>query len=51
MGVALNRMAVYLEEDEVTDQVSTLKKDYSQPHPPGTEDDLGLDNVTFKWNA
>ena len=49
-GVALNRIAVYLEEDEVTDQVSTLKKDYSQPHLPGAEDDLGLENATFKWN-
>jgi ABC-type multidrug transport system fused ATPase/permease subunit len=50
-GVALKRIAVYLEEDEVTDQVSTLKKDYSQPHLPGAEeDDLGLENATFKWN-
>jgi len=50
-GVALKRIAVYLEEDEVTDQVSSLKKDYSQPHLPGAEDDdLGLENATFKWN-
>ena len=50
-GVALKRIAVYLEEDEVTDQVSSLKKDYSHPHLPGAEDDdLGLENATFKWN-
>ena len=36
--MALNRIAVYLEEDEVMNQVSTLKKDYSQPHLPGTDD-------------
>jgi hypothetical protein len=36
--------------DEVTDQVSTLKKDYSQLHLPRTDDDLGLENATFKWN-
>ena len=50
-GVALKRIAVYLEEDEVTDQVSSLKRDYSQPHLPGAEDDdLGLESATFKWN-
>ena len=50
-GVALKRIAVYLEEEEVTDQVSTLKKDYSQPRLPGAEDDdLGLENATLKWN-
>jgi len=36
--------------DEVTDQASILKKDYSQPHLHGTDDDLGLENATFKWN-
>ena len=50
-GVALNRIAVYLDEEEVTDQVSTLKKDYSEPHLSGAEDDaLGLERATFKWN-
>ena len=50
-GVALKRIAVYLEEDEVTDQVSSLKKDYYQPHILSAEDgELGLENATFKWN-
>ncbi|CAA7263971.1 unnamed protein product [Cyclocybe aegerita] len=50
-GVALKRIAVYLDEEEVTDQVSSLKKDYSEPHLPGAEDDgLGLENASFKWN-
>jgi hypothetical protein len=41
-------IAVYLEEDEVTDQVSTFKKDYSKPHLPGTEDDLGLEKCDIQ---
>jgi ABC-type multidrug transport system fused ATPase/permease subunit len=50
-GVALNRIAVYLDEEEVTDQVSILKKDYSEPHLLGVDDgELGLENATFKWN-
>ncbi|KAF8963320.1 multidrug resistance-associated ABC transporter [Flammula alnicola] len=50
-GVALNRIAVYLDEEEVTDQVSSLKKDYSEPLLPGADDEgLGLENATFKWN-
>ena len=31
-GVALKRIAVFLDEEEVSDQVSSLKKDYAQPH-------------------
>lgn len=50
-GIALKRIAVYLDEDEVTDQVSSLKKDYSEPHLPGAHDEgLGLENASFKWN-
>ncbi|RDB18199.1 ATP-dependent bile acid permease [Hypsizygus marmoreus] len=49
-GVALNRIAVYLEEDEVTEQVSSLKKDLSTR--PSSDDDGGLaiENASFKWN-
>jgi hypothetical protein len=38
--------------EEVTDLVSALKKDYSQPHLRGAEDDdqVVLSNATFKWN-
>ena len=51
-NVALKRIAVYLDEDEVTEQVSSLKKDLSAPQPQATgEDDvLAIENGTFKWN-
>ncbi|TRM65424.1 hypothetical protein BD626DRAFT_454236 [Schizophyllum amplum] len=49
-GVALKRIAVYLDEDEVTDQVSSLKKDLSAPQPAADEDVLAIENATFKWN-
>ena len=53
--VTLKRIAVYLDEEEVTDQVSSLKKDYSEPHFVGDDSDeneegLGLECATFKWN-
>ena len=48
--VALKRIAVYLEEEEVTDQVSSLKKDYSEPCLFGDDEGLGLECATFKWN-
>jgi hypothetical protein len=42
---------VYLGEDEVTDQVSSLKKDLSEPILLGSEaPGLGLENASFKWN-
>ncbi|KAF8890823.1 multidrug resistance-associated ABC transporter [Gymnopilus junonius] len=50
-GVAVNRIAVYLEEDEVTEQVSTLKREHSGPHlNTAQEEGLGLENATLKWN-
>ncbi|KAJ7846310.1 multidrug resistance-associated ABC transporter [Mycena leptocephala] len=49
--ISLNRIAVYLEEDEVSAQVSSLKKDMSIPLLDGAEDeDLGLENASFRWN-
>jgi ABC-type multidrug transport system fused ATPase/permease subunit len=48
--VTLKRIAVYLDEEEVTDQVSSLKKDYSEPHLFGDDEGLGLECATFKWN-
>ncbi|KAI0672246.1 multidrug resistance-associated ABC transporter [Trametes maxima] len=47
--VALDRIATYLDEEEVDEQVSTLKKGRV---PPSEEDDaeLGIVNGTFKWN-
>ncbi|KAG6905629.1 hypothetical protein DXG01_001538, partial [Tephrocybe rancida] len=55
-GVALNRIAVYLDEDEVSEQVSSLKKDAAQPttEAPSAnnadEEGLGIENGSFKWN-
>ena len=50
-GVALNRIAVYLDEEEVTDQVSSLKKGYAEPYLPGdVEEGLGFESATLKWN-
>ena len=48
--VTLKRIAVYLDEDEVTDQVSSLKKDNSEPYLSGDDEGLGLECATFKWN-
>ncbi|KAG5350464.1 hypothetical protein C0989_010944 [Termitomyces sp. Mn162] len=58
-GVALNRIAVYLNEDEVDEQVSSLKKDASSPSPPASArgvmeepeiEALGIERGSFKWN-
>jgi hypothetical protein len=35
--VALKRIAVFLDEEEVTDQVSSLKKDTTVPYLPGAD--------------
>ncbi|KAJ7222262.1 hypothetical protein GGX14DRAFT_694507 [Mycena pura] len=49
--VSLNRIAVYLDESEVSEQVSTLKKDRSTAASSDAEDDrLGLESASFKWN-
>ena len=48
--VALKRISVYLDEEEVTDQVSSLKEEYSEPYLSGDEEGLGLECATFKWN-
>ncbi|KAI0003794.1 ABC transporter type 1, transmembrane domain-containing protein [Russula compacta] len=50
--VALDRIATYLDEDEVDEQVSSLKG--SQFRALAGDDDitkgLGIENGTFKWN-
>jgi hypothetical protein len=46
----LKRIDVYLDEGEVTDQVSSLKKDYSEPYLFGDDEGLGLEGATLKWN-
>ncbi|KAJ7850608.1 hypothetical protein B0H14DRAFT_2581828 [Mycena olivaceomarginata] len=49
--VALNRIAVYLDEDEVTSQVSSLKQDPSDSAPSNAQNEgLGLENASFEWN-
>ncbi|KAI0696160.1 multidrug resistance-associated ABC transporter [Cytidiella melzeri] len=48
-GVALNRIATYLDEDEVDEQVSTLKK-RSATTAEGVAPGLGIHQGTFKWN-
>jgi hypothetical protein len=48
--VTLKRIAVYLDEEEVTDQVSSLKKDYSEPYLFGGDEGLGLECATLQWN-
>ena len=48
--VTLKRISVYLDEEEVTDQVSSLKKDYSKPYLFGNDEGLGLECATLKWN-
>uniref|UniRef100_D8Q0Y8 Multidrug resistance-associated ABC transporter n=1 Tax=Schizophyllum commune (strain H4-8 / FGSC 9210) TaxID=578458 RepID=D8Q0Y8_SCHCM len=52
-NVALKRIAVFLDEDEVTEQVSSLKKDLSAPQSQTTDNvgALGIENGTFRWNT
>ncbi|KAI9056461.1 multidrug resistance-associated ABC transporter [Trametes sanguinea] len=47
--VALDRIATYLDEDEVDEQVSTLKKGFVPPSED-SEEGLGIIHGTFKWN-
>ncbi|RPD61590.1 multidrug resistance-associated ABC transporter [Lentinus tigrinus ALCF2SS1-7] len=47
--VALDRITTYLDEDEVDEQVSTIKKGRMPPSTE-TETGLGIVNGTFKWN-
>ncbi|CAK5270991.1 unnamed protein product [Mycena citricolor] len=48
--VGLNRIADYLEEEEVSDQVSSLKRDVVVPST-GADGGLGLDRATLHWNG
>ncbi|KAF8158956.1 multidrug resistance-associated ABC transporter [Mycena galopus ATCC 62051] len=49
--IAVDRIAIFLGEPEVSEQTSSLKHDNSKPVLPGFEDDLlGLENASFKWN-
>jgi hypothetical protein len=48
--VALERIGAYLEEEEVTDQVSSMKKDYAAQADRELNQGLGIIKGTFKWN-
>ncbi|KAF7350973.1 hypothetical protein MSAN_01659500 [Mycena sanguinolenta] len=48
--VCLNRIAVYLDEAEVDEQVSSLKKARCSPAAESEDDRLGLEGASFKWN-
>ncbi|KAF7298743.1 ATP-dependent bile acid permease [Mycena indigotica] len=47
-AVALKRIANFLEEDEVTEQVSTIKQDFAAATI--VHQGLGLENATLEWN-
>lgn len=50
-SVALDRISTYLDEDEVSKQVSTLKRSRAPSTAEGLEADrLGLENASFIWN-
>lgn len=49
--VSLDRIAAFLAEDEVTDQVSSLKKSgVGLAALDGDDERLGIKNGSFKWN-
>ncbi|KAJ7784449.1 hypothetical protein B0H16DRAFT_1492535 [Mycena metata] len=49
--IAIDRIAVFLAEDEVSGQISSLTQDNSEPVLTGSDDDrLGLENASFRWN-
>jgi ABC-type multidrug transport system fused ATPase/permease subunit len=47
--VALNRISVYLAEEEVSPQVSSLKRE-GRPAAAELEEGLGFEAASFKWN-
>lgn len=50
-GVALNRIATFLSEEEVSDQVSSLKRAGSIDRSIAVGDqELGIQHASFKWN-
>lgn len=47
--VAMDRIATYLDEEEVDEQVSSLKK-AAKPTEAESTEGLGIAHGTFKWN-
>ena len=48
--VAMQRIETFLNEDEVDEQVSTIKRSKMGPTAPSF-DEFGLRDASFKWNA
>jgi ABC-type multidrug transport system fused ATPase/permease subunit len=50
-GVAINRISAYFDEEEVSGQVSSLKRDAAVLDVAEDEQgDLGFENASFTWN-
>ncbi|THH08106.1 hypothetical protein EW145_g2928 [Phellinidium pouzarii] len=49
--VALQRIETFLDEDEVDEQVSTLKSMRAGPRPAELNAEFGLRKASFRWNA
>ncbi|KAH7920819.1 P-loop containing nucleoside triphosphate hydrolase protein [Leucogyrophana mollusca] len=49
-GVAMKRIETYLNEDEVTAQVSSLKRAPAPTDSNAADQGLAIENGTFKWN-
>jgi hypothetical protein len=49
--VALERIATFLSEDEVDDEVSSLKQGGILRSEVADDPRLGLEHASFKWNA
>lgn len=47
----MKRIATYLDEDEVSEQVSTLKKTTTNNTEADEYTGFGIVNASFKWNA
>ncbi len=48
---ALKRISTFLDEEEVSEQTSSLKSDYSIPPSTDSDDALGFSHASFEWNS
>ncbi|KAF8554053.1 hypothetical protein OG21DRAFT_1497299 [Imleria badia] len=49
-GVALKRIETYLDEEEVTEQVSSIKRSRVPADSLAADESLAIEGGTFKWN-
>ncbi|KAF9526193.1 multidrug resistance-associated ABC transporter [Crepidotus variabilis] len=49
-GVALKRISVFLDEEEVTEQVSSIKRASTPYTQEQLQEGLGLEHASLKWN-